>query len=104
MYLTYVCQLSIIPRYSFILQTAQQKAHLRCYYSSSNSDWLKVAPLKFQINSYDPFHITIKQLIFDHECDEITLNNIHLSGQVYADQLENDKLSWTDIRNMQKYV
>ena len=36
------------------------------------SDWLRLGPMKIQINSFDPAHATIKNLLFDHECDSMT--------------------------------
>ena len=44
----------------------------KCFYAHSNSDWLKLGPIKVEINSYDPFHATIRNLLFDHECDQMT--------------------------------
>ena len=46
-------------------------AHLRCFYSHSYSDWLRLAPFKIEVNSYDPFHAVVKNLMFENECDEI---------------------------------
>ena len=45
---------------------------LRCFYAHSSSDWLRLGPMKVEINSYDPAHATVKNLMYDHECDEIT--------------------------------
>ena len=28
--------------------------------------------MKIQVNSYDPFNVVIKDLLYNHECDEIT--------------------------------
>ena len=46
-------------------------AHLRCFYSHSHSDWLRLGPFKIEVNSYDPFHAVIRNLMFDNECDAI---------------------------------
>jgi len=54
------------------LKTAHELAQLRCFYADSNSDWLHLSPMKIQINSYDPVHATIIQLLYDDECNAIT--------------------------------
>ena len=64
-----------------------------------------LGPLKIEINSYDPFHLTIKQLMFSHECDEIIANNTHKLDLWKGPKAKHhEKLPWTDVRIMQKYV
>ena len=45
---------------------------LRCFYAHSNSDWLRLGPMKIETNSYDPAHSTIKNMLYENECDVVT--------------------------------
>ena len=54
------------------LQTPQERANLRCFYGHSASEWLRLGPMKIQINSHDPAHAVIKDLMSDRECDGMT--------------------------------
>ena len=55
-----------------ILQTPQEMANLSCFYTHSTSHWLRLGPMKIEINSQDPAHVVIKDLMSDSECDDIT--------------------------------
>ena len=78
---------------------------MRCHLSNSYSDWLKLGPFRFEVNSYDPFHVTIKQLLFPHECDDIVSNNTHyLRPHTAKKKKFHETRPWTDVRIMQKYV
>ena len=62
--------------------------------------------MKIQINSYDPYHVVIKELLYNHECDQIV--------QPLAKHLKShpDKATknlsllgnreWADVRVMKK--
>jgi hypothetical protein len=45
---------------------------LKCFYGHGGSPWLYIAPFKIEENSLDPHHVTIHNLLFEHECDNIT--------------------------------
>merc|ERR1712223_297310 len=45
---------------------------LKCFYGHNNSPWLKIGPFKIEENALDPYHVTIHQLLYDHECNNIT--------------------------------
>ncbi len=47
-------------------------ADLKCFYGHNNSPWLRLAPFQVEENSKDPHHVTIRNLLFDNECDNIT--------------------------------
>ena len=54
------------------MQTPKERANLTCFYSHNGSPWLRLGPMKVEVNSYDPFHVTIRELLYENECDEIT--------------------------------
>ncbi len=45
---------------------------LHCKYVHGSSAWLRLAPIKLEINSFDPYHVVLRELLYDHECDDIT--------------------------------
>ena len=45
---------------------------LKCFYGHSGSPWLRIGPFKIEENSHDPYHVTIQELLFDHECNNVT--------------------------------
>ena len=77
MELFYIVHL-VVPQFNrllintLIFQTPQERANLRCFYSNSDSDWLRLGPMKIQINSHDPAHAVIKDFFYERECDETT--------------------------------
>jgi len=54
------------------LRTPKERSTLRCFYSKSSSEWLRLGPMKIQINSHDPVHAVIKEFFYDKECDATT--------------------------------
>ena len=36
------------------------------------SSWLRLAPLKLELRSREPYLAVLRELMFDHECDNIT--------------------------------
>ena len=83
-----------------------QWARLKCYYQSSNSKWLKLGPMKIQINSQDFMHLIIKDLLYNHECDQIK-NPLppYLHLRTNESHKKPDHLKhyeWTDVRAMKK--
>ena len=45
---------------------------LKCFWGHNDSPWLRMAPFKVEENSHDPYHVTVHELLFDHECDKVT--------------------------------
>jgi len=54
------------------MRTPLERANLRCFYSNSDSEWLRLGPMKIQINSHDPAHAVIRDFFYERECDETT--------------------------------
>jgi prolyl 4-hydroxylase len=45
---------------------------LKCFYGHNDSPWLKIGPFKIEENALDPYHVTILELLYEHECNDIT--------------------------------
>ena len=45
---------------------------LKCFYADNNKPWLKLGPMKMELQNYDPYVVVIRELMFPNECDEIT--------------------------------
>lgn len=45
---------------------------LKCFYGHNESPWLKLGPLKIEIQNFEPYIAVIRELMFSHECDDIT--------------------------------
>ncbi len=46
---------------------------MKCAYASPPwSPWLRLAPLKLELRSREPYLAVLRELMFDHECDNIT--------------------------------
>ena len=54
------------------IRLLDEVAKLKCFYGHNSSPWLKLGPFKVEENSQDPYHVTIHELLYDHECDNIT--------------------------------
>merc|ERR1719445_1376247 len=54
------------------LRSDEDMSKLYCRYMHGGSNWLKLGPLKVEINHYDPYHVTIHELMFENECDAVT--------------------------------
>lgn len=62
--------------------------------------------MKLQVNSHDPYHITVKHLLYHHECDGITKvlgNKLDVWDGIKTATMKKS-LEWEDIRVMKKYV
>ena len=90
----------------FDFQTPKEREKLRCFFSTSDSSWLLLGPMKIQLNSLDPYHVTIKNIMYEHECDGI----IAALGSKLRPWHGNKALmmktaqEWEDIRVMKKYT
>ena len=86
------------------VQVPRDKEQLRCFHAYAKSDWLRLGPMKIQVNSYDPYHAVIKQLIFNHECDRIQKPLVRLleARSVEKYGIPADSTEWIDIRVMKK--
>ena len=52
---------------------AREDADLRCAYASPPwSAWLRLAPIKLELRSRDPYLAVFRELMYPHECDNIT--------------------------------
>merc|ERR1711976_66773 len=54
------------------IRPLDEVAKLKCFYGHNASPWLKIGPFKVEENALDPYHVTIHQLLYDHECNNIT--------------------------------
>eukprot|EP00095_Tigriopus_kingsejongensis_P006819 maker-scaffold82_size396747-snap-gene-1.16 protein:Tk06819 transcript:maker-scaffold82_size396747-snap-gene-1.16-mRNA-1 annotation:"hypothetical protein DAPPUDRAFT_308081" len=54
------------------LRTDAEMSQLYCLYAHGDSAWLRLGPIKMEYNSFDPNHVTLRGILFDHECDDIT--------------------------------
>ena len=82
---------------------AQDKAPLRCFLVASNSKWLRLGPMKIEINSANPFHSVIKELIYPNESDKMKKPLAHLLDKrrkFYNKPAPS--MQWVDIRVMKK--
>ena len=62
--------------------------------------------MKLQVNSHDPYHLTVKDLLYDNECDGITSelgNKLDLWDGIKTAAMK-ESFEWEDIRVMKKYV
>ena len=56
----------------YFIQNPRERKDLNCYFSSSKSSWLRLGPMKIQLNWENPYIISIKQFMSSKECNEIT--------------------------------
>ena len=62
--------------------------------------------MKTQVNSHDPYHVTVKDLLYHHECDSITTalgDKLALWNGIKTSAMKKS-LEWEDIRVMKKYT
>ena len=45
---------------------------LKCFYADNNSPWLKLGPIKIDLQNFEPYVAVIRELMYPHECDEVT--------------------------------
>ena len=45
---------------------------MKCFYGHNDSPWLKLAPLKVDIQNHEPYIAVLRELMYPHECDGIT--------------------------------
>ena len=77
---------------------------MKCYHASGSSDWLRLGPMKIQMNSHVPFHIVIKELVQVQECDRIRKPLVEKldSRSKEKDGKPSPSTEWNDIRVMKK--
>ena len=82
-----------------------KRRDLKCFHGSAQSDWLRLGPMKIQVNSRNPFHAVIKELLYHHECDRIQTPLAWMLDERNKEQYGTPQYSfeWTDIRVMKKY-
>ena len=79
-----------------------ERSSLRCKYHST-SKWLELGPFKIEVNSNDPFHLTIKELLQPNEGVKITQGlsrNLTSHKDRRHGSIKNG--DWTDVRVMKK--
>ena len=54
------------------IRPLEEVAKLKCFHGHNGSPWLRLGPFKIEENALDPYHVTVQELLFDHECDNIT--------------------------------
>lgn len=54
------------------LRSPEELGKLKCLYIHNGSPWLRLGPMKMEINSYDPFHVVFKDMLYYNEADNIT--------------------------------
>ena len=89
----------------FQLQLPSKRAHLRCFHASATSDWLRLGPMKIQLNSHNPYHVTIKELMYNNECNQIRGPLTKLLKNHYSkspDVPGRSHIKWSDVRVMKK--
>ena len=90
--------------HTIFFQTPEERKDLRCVFSTSNSSWLLLGPMKIQVNSHDPYDVTVKSLVHENECDDITAS-IGSELELWDGIKSTSKLqNWEDIRVMKKYI
>ena len=45
---------------------------LYCFYGNNNSPWLKLGPIKVELQNKEPYVAVLRELVFADECDNIT--------------------------------
>ena len=45
---------------------------LKCFYAHNDSPWLRLGPVKIEMQNFEPYVAVIRELMFSNECDEIT--------------------------------
>lgn len=54
------------------LRPLSEVSRFKCFYGHGGSKWLRLGPFRIEENSLDPYHVTIHELLYDHECNNIT--------------------------------
>ena len=81
---------------------------MRCFHASAASHWLRLGPMKVQVNSINPYHTVIKELMYIDECDHMRgpltrlLEGRHRTHHTKPHILGLSFGEWTDIRVMKK--
>ena len=62
--------------------------------------------MKIQVNSHDPYHVTVKHFLHEHECDgiiEALGSQLELWNGIKIAAMKKS-IEWEDIRVMKKYM
>ena len=54
------------------MQNASEDKDLKCFYAHNNSPWLRLAPIKVDMQNHEPYVAVLRELMYTHECDGIT--------------------------------
>ena len=69
------------------------------------SEWLQLGPMKIEIHSFDPFHVVIRDLLSERECDSIRHSTESRLREYPAEKpqiLLKMKKEWPIVRAMKK--
>lgn len=50
----------------------EKDAEMKCIFAHNGSPWLRLGPMKLEIKSKEPYIAVIRELMYPHECDNIT--------------------------------
>ena len=53
-------------------QNATETKDLKCFYGHSNSPWLRLGPIKIEVQNKEPYLAVLRELLYPNECDNIT--------------------------------
>ena len=56
----------------FYFQNASETKDLKCFYGHNNSPWLRLGPIKLEVQNKSPYIAVLREILFSHECDNIT--------------------------------
>lgn len=55
-----------------LFQNETELKDLKCFYADNDSPWLKLGPMKIEMQNLKPYLVVIRELMYPNECDEIT--------------------------------
>ena len=61
-----------LMNFNVCFQNASETKDLKCFYGHSNSPWLRLGPIKIEVQNKEPYLAVLRELLYPHECDNIT--------------------------------
>ena len=55
-----------------IFKGPEEDKDLGCFYGDNGSPWLRLGPIKVEVKNKNPYIAVLRELLFEHECDNIT--------------------------------
>ena len=62
----------LIWNFDIFFQNATETKDLKCFYGHSNSPWLRLGPIKIEVQNKEPYLAVLRELLYPNECDNIT--------------------------------